>query len=340
MKKILVLSFLISILLCNNVLAQSQDVGTQACIDNLAMTLNSYQKSKKTFLGFVSSAKGISLVKEINAVGEPVIIATSKNAYCIMKKLSDGTNYCVSSGGFMGTADGCSKTNISCLSFVKNDREKLISKIRALITERSMKGVKVEKFLSVIKSGDLQKVKQMIGEGVDVNGEISGEVPLMLGAKTNLEIVNELIKAGANVNWKDDYGYTAMYYSANIDIMKALIKAGTDYKGDVSIRTIRIPKKIPFLSAMLLNVIYNKDLEMVKELISLGADVNATMYDSEGREYKNAPMKIADIEGYKEILEELKKAGAETIGETPEWVSYRALRDYTISNGAWFRLTR
>jgi hypothetical protein len=342
MKKILSgLVLLMAMGICIPSASASVDNEMIVYISELSNLLDVQKKNKGTYLGVVSSKKGAEKVREINGLGgNPIVIATSKDAYCMMKGLPSGTNYCVSSGGFRGVADGCSKNNISCLSSVKNDREKIISMIKKLLAKKNEDGWQVARLLSATKKGDLQEIKQLIAEGANVNGENSGEVPLLLGAGVNLDVVNELIRAGADVNWEDDYGYKVMYYSANIDIMKTLVKAGTDYKGDVSIRTVGESKKMPFLSVMLLNEIFDNDVETVKELILLGADVNATMYDEEGKEYKNAPMTIADIEGYKEISAELKKAGAKINGEGPEWVKYRTRRDYAISMGGRYKLTR
>lgn len=66
---------------------------------------------------------------------------------------------------------------------------------------------------AVIK-GDVDAVKKFIEYGVDVNETSNGLTPLMLAARfNNVEIVNLLLKNGANKKLKDEKGYDAMKYA-------------------------------------------------------------------------------------------------------------------------------
>ncbi|MDD4409460.1 MAG: hypothetical protein PHW52_02280 [Candidatus Pacebacteria bacterium] len=93
--------------------AYSND-STLGYMGDLKDLLNDNKKGKGTYLGVVSSTKGKELVDIINKEGSPIVIATSKNAFCLMKMLPDGKNHCMDNTGFDGVMNNCSATNISC----------------------------------------------------------------------------------------------------------------------------------------------------------------------------------------------------------------------------------
>ena len=64
------------------------------------------------------------------------------------------------------------------------------------------------------KDGDIEKVKQLIVQGADVNAkDVSGKTALLWAAwYGHTEVVKLLIQAGADVNAKDDEGRTALDY--------------------------------------------------------------------------------------------------------------------------------
>ena len=66
---------------------------------------------------------------------------------------------------------------------------------------------------------------------------------------------------------------------------------------------------------MLLNAVSREKLEMVKEMIKRGADVNSSIFDGDGNEYKGGLLLIAERLD-PEVLKELIKAGAKVDDET------------------------
>ena len=124
----------------------------------------------------------------------------------------------------------------------------------------------------------------------------------------NLELVRQLIKAGANVNVKDkdaiwfaNFPMTLAASLGHLEIVQELIKAGADVNpgGDST----------PLHAA-------EKNLEIVKELIKAGADVNAKDNDGE------TPLHYAVGSDRFETVQELIKAGADVNakndgGDTP-----------------------
>ncbi len=83
------------------------------------------------------------------------------------------------------------------------------------------------------KVGDVQRVKDEINSGADVNLQTAnGFTPLHNAViSKNIEISKILIEAGADVNLVDVYNNTPLYFAVhyqNIDLVKLLLDAGTD----------------------------------------------------------------------------------------------------------------
>ena len=83
------------------------------------------------------------------------------------------------------------------------------------------------------KKGDLERVRQLIQDGQDVNrGGIYGWTPLMWAAyHGHDQIVRELIRAGADVNGKNYCKETALHWASRSDhssVIKALTEAGAN----------------------------------------------------------------------------------------------------------------
>jgi hypothetical protein len=289
MKKILILS-LISLISIGFVSAETineSDQKVKNYMVEIRTSLFEQKNSKATFLGVISSKKGTQTVNNINKEGkEVIVVATSKDSFCMMKKMSTGEYYCIDNNGLDGNFTGCSKTNISCnpapvavainlgIKIEANNngvfnREKVIEMIKRLIQEKTLSKAKNNNLLEAVRNNELDKVKQAIKEGADVNIEDYYQgTPLMIAAGTNdIEIVRELIKAGADVN-----------------------------------------KKIQFGTALSVAAI-NRNIEAVKELIKVGVNVNESGFYGE-IEVDSLPLYIATVFDDEEMINELKGAGA------------------------------
>lgn len=67
-----------------------------------------------------------------------------------------------------------------------------------------------------IKAQDLEKVRSLLKRGANVNSLKNGFSPLMYavqGNAPNLAIIENLLKAGPNINAKTEYGYTAISFA-------------------------------------------------------------------------------------------------------------------------------
>jgi ankyrin repeat protein len=87
--------------------------------------------------------------------------------------------------------------------------------------------------VEAIESGNVEVVKKLIEEGVNVNLSRNGVTPLMLAAsKGNTEIAEVVLQAGVNINAKDDDGWTALHKAAfaqaGTAIIELLMQSGID----------------------------------------------------------------------------------------------------------------
>jgi len=96
----------------------------------------------------------------------------------------------------------------------------------------------VKTLINAASSGDIEIVKSLIKNGIDVNEEdindVDGvsEIALMAASrKGNLEMVKLLLENGADINILNDIGFTPLMISVSnghTDIVKFLIEAGAD----------------------------------------------------------------------------------------------------------------
>ena len=65
-----------------------------------------------------------------------------------------------------------------------------------------------------ISKGDFETVKKFVEYGADINELSNGMSPLMIAARYNkVEIIKYLLSKGANLNKKDENGFTALKYA-------------------------------------------------------------------------------------------------------------------------------
>jgi hypothetical protein len=151
------------------------------------------------------------------------------------------------------------------------------------------------------KKGNINIVNELINAGADVNKSCNVEKTALMKAsdnKENIDIVKVLLEAGANVNKKDAAGKTAINDYAIMagasDIVKLLIEAGAD---------VNIKDKLGFTA--LRQAVMFKNAEIIKILLKAGADKNSK--DVQG----NTPMSFLKNIGRPDI-EELFRSGAES----------------------------
>ncbi|KAF2359443.1 Ankyrin repeat-containing domain [Trinorchestia longiramus] len=86
-----------------------------------------------------------------------------------------------------------------------------------------------------IKNGDLEKVKEAVEKGVDVNAAIDGRIPLCLASDYGqLDVLNFLLSRGADVDVSDKFGVSpllAAIYEGHTQCVQSLLKAGAKKDG-------------------------------------------------------------------------------------------------------------
>lgn len=153
-----------------------------------------------------------------------------------------------------------------------------------------------------IRSNNIERAKARIKAGANVNAMDDGESCLMYAVKYGSKaLVDMLIKAGADVNAKNDYpGQTVLIYallSTNadvVDIVKLLVEAGAN-----------VNARDDDGNAVLVYAVtrgYDCYIDIVELLIKAGADVNAKNNDG------NSVLSSRPLKTYFEYL--LKAYGA------------------------------
>jgi len=142
-----------------------------------------------------------------------------------------------------------------------------------------------EKLFSAIKSGNTEQVRQLITtDNVnDKNGE--GKTPLHIAARTgNLEIIELLIKSGANIEANDNTGKTPLHEAAqygHYNSAQRLIAAV-----NAAVNAVDKNGKTPLHKAFK----YLRNPKIIELLINSGANIEAE--DMEGK----TPINSLDVE--------------------------------------------
>ncbi|GMH36789.1 hypothetical protein BSKO_04662 [Bryopsis sp. KO-2023] len=165
-------------------------------------------------------------------------------------------------------------------------------------TEPSVQG---DALLKASYNGNITIVKQEIRKGIDPNivSAGGGSTPLILAAANgHSQIVKFLLKHGADIEAKDDLGYTALLEAAlwgETEVVKALVKNGAEV--DVS---SGVGSKPLFVAAK------GGHLEIVEVFLHAGAGIEERMMGTE-----STPLLLAAEMGKLDVVEVLLNSGAD-----------------------------
>ena len=156
------------------------------------------------------------------------------------------------------------------------------------------------KMADAAKAADKAAIRALIAKHADVNAPlVDGSTALHWAVyRDDLETVELLLRAGANVKTANRYGVTPLTLACtngNAAIVKALLKAGADPNTVVTSG-----------ETVLMTAARTGNVESVNALISAGADIKA----KENQKGQTALMWAA-AEGHTEVVEALIKAGAD-----------------------------
>ena len=157
-------------------------------------------------------------------------------------------------------------------------------------------------------TGNLEGVKLLIGAGAKVDvTQKDGQTPLWLAALNGYsDIVAFLAKEGADLNVVDkDKKQTPLMVAADfgyLDTVRALLKAGTDVN-------FVSPCGQTALSYALIG--RSRSLEVVKKLVSVGADIHSCPQADNDRIYTLPPLVLAVLHKNEKGVKYLLSKGAE-----------------------------
>lgn len=135
--------------------------------------------------------------------------------------------------------------------------------------------------------GSLERMKLLVDAGADINvnsGGTSGDTPLIISIiRKNREMINYLVKLGADVNQPNNWGVTPFLGAINnIELTRLFLKHGADVNSTMRYKDLLTPRKntVDGMTAMMLAA-YKGNATVVQLLLQNKADV--TLKDSLGR---------------------------------------------------------
>ena len=156
-----------------------------------------------------------------------------------------------------------------------------------------------EDFLNLCRSGTAQQVADAIKAGANVNAKDDIGMSALMWATVinkNPAVIKILLNAGVDVNTKSNGGTTALMAAKNPEVIKTLLNAGADVNA----------KSNGGATALMMVVWENKNPEAIKMLLNAGADVNDK--NNYGR---TALMEAVMAEQNAEVIKMLLNAGAD-----------------------------
>ncbi|MCP9611114.1 ankyrin repeat domain-containing protein [Coprobacter tertius] len=172
-----------------------------------------------------------------------------------------------------------------------------------LIAGGAKQGVQTDYFrlFDAVRNGEIDIVEELVHKGVDVNHSIGGDYAINtqgdVSTETHLEILDILLKAGANIGVRNRSGYSILPDKAAVRdsvIVKYLLERGAD--PDIWGYTDRTA--LHRLSAVNYSESLPGVLSMMKTLIEYGADVNAL--DKDGNTPLLTNMEALSVSDYQE----------------------------------------
>lgn len=160
-----------------------------------------------------------------------------------------------------------------------------------------------------IAKNDIEKVKNLIKNGINVNAVGHGDRTVLIDAawKGHLEIVKYLVENGADINAKDNSGRTALIwasYEGKLGVVKYLVDKGADIN----------VKDNEGYTALIWALIFEK-LNVVEYFIeSCAIDIDAKYnikYFGNVKDGSYTILMIASMKGYLEIVKYLVDKGAD-----------------------------
>jgi len=196
----------------------------------------------------------------------------------------------------------------------------------------------LEEASSFMQINNIEMVKLLVARGADINGGTRPALHTALSRGKRRDIAEFLIQRGADVNAKDSYGCTPLYYAINYiddsDFVNLLIARGADVNAkqregetllqsaakrvktevikllleagaDIDVKNDRDQTALHTLLDIRSSLLYRLSKDILELLLAKGADVN--LKDNDGR----TPLLLAAESAGGEIVELLLDKGAD-----------------------------
>lgn len=166
-----------------------------------------------------------------------------------------------------------------------------------------------------IQNNDMDKFLAFLDSGLDPNATLEGDGTSVLMKASNsadVEMVKMLLSRGADINYTNKYGWTALLKALDnrknwITITPVLIKSGADVNAKLKSNGYTpLRKAVGKIST-------NRDaaIEIIKLLVSKGADANVRAKSGK------TTLEYARSRGYQEVIKLLTTKGAQAPMATP-----------------------
>lgn len=167
-----------------------------------------------------------------------------------------------------------------------------------------------EEFFKAVRKGDVEAVKSYLAKGVDVNAKVNnyGGTALALACdRGHTDVVKLLVEKGADINVRDTfYEATPITWAAmrgHTEIIKTLLDKGAQAGKD----------------ELLMTGLYGHHTAMIKMLLERGGITPQTL---------TSALAQAENNGWADVADLLKKAGAKSVAETSFKVDEATLKSY------------
>ncbi|MDY6786117.1 MAG: ankyrin repeat domain-containing protein [Cyanobacteriota bacterium] len=161
--------------------------------------------------------------------------------------------------------------------------------------QSTLKRLKTRAIYRAILDKDCNRVRELIQSGTEIDKEYCDFNPLGFAAyRGTKEIIEVLLEMGANINYKNSFGYTPLTYAVDRvspKIIDTLLKAGANIK----------VKAYDDRNLLALAVVRGH-IHLISMLVDAGADINAL--DDEGYSVIDIAEQLRRIKAIK-LLEEL-----------------------------------
>ena len=171
-----------------------------------------------------------------------------------------------------------------------------------------------------LQNNDHGKIKAFFDSGLDANATLQGDGTSVLMKASNsadVEMVKMLLARGADINYTNKYGWTALLKALDnrknwITVTPVLVKSGADVNA-----TLKSNGYTPLRKAIG-KIRKNRDaaVEVIKLLLSKGADANAPYISKDARYSGETPLMVASRNGYTDVVKLLLSHGADVNART------------------------